>query len=243
MFLSVIIPAYNEEKRIVKTLVSVSAYLEQQPYEYEIIVVSDGSTDATVKTVQDLHIPHLAIIENKENHGKGYVVRQGLLMARGQYRLFMDADNSTKINEVEKLLVHAKEDSGIVIASRSMRGSEITTFQPWFRRILGNVYVILVGICTGLWGLHDTQCGFKLLTETVAQEVLPYCSINRWSFDPEILMLAKRMGYKITEVPVRWTNDINTKLTFLGMIEASFDLAMLRWRLWGIGDQVADSST
>src|SRR3989338_4838399 len=197
VFLSVIIPAYNEEKRLSATLHGVSAYLKQQPYEYEVLVVSDGSTDKTVEVVSSF--AGVRILHNEQNHGKGFVVRQGLWPATGQYRLFMDADNATPITEVEKLLAEI-ETHDLVIGSR--RGGSILLPQPLHRRILGKLYSLLVKTITGLYNISDTQCGFKLLRADVARNVLPKCRANGWSFDVEILKVAKLHGYSIKEVPV-----------------------------------------
>ncbi len=226
MYLSIVIPAYNEEKRIEKTLEATSAYLAAQPYEYEIILVSDGSTDATVAVVRSLNIPHLNIIDNKENNGKGFVVRQGLLAARGQYRLFMDADNATPVNEVEKLLVEVGTHD-LVIGSR--RGGSVVLPQPLHRRVLGKLYSLLVKTITGLYGISDTQCGFKLLTDTATENVLSQCRANGWSFDVEMLLIAKRQGFLIKEVPVAWSDGKDTKLKLRGMIDALLELLTIRW--------------
>jgi len=231
MYLSIVIPAYNEEKRITKTLLAVHVYLIAQKYEYEILVVDDGSTDKTVQVVSDLKLPHLQILSNPQNHGKGFVVRQGLLAATGQYRLFMDADNATPINEVEKLLAEI-ETHDLVIGSR--RGGSILLPQPLHRRILGKLYSLLVKTITGLYNISDTQCGFKLLRADVARNVLPKCRANGWSFDVEILKVAKLHGYSIKEVPVAWSDGKDTKMKLTGMVNAVFELLMIRWNTFHV---------
>lgn len=234
MYLSVIIPAYNEEKRLSKTLFEIDKYLRQQQYEYEIIVVSDGSKDRTVEVVRNLQsqIPNLKLINNKENHGKGFVVRQGMLEAKGEYRLFTDADNSTSIDQVEKLLPYFKEGFDIVIGSRDVKGAVLANPQPWLRRvILGNGFNLLVQMIVGLWGIWDSQCGFKILTTKAAGDILPRCKIDRWAFDPEILIIGKKLGYKIKEAPIIWVNDLESKVKFKGMVRMGFDLLKIRWNL------------
>jgi len=233
MYLSIVVPAYNEEKRLPKTLVEIDKYLRKQSYEYEIIVVNDGSKDKTAEIVKSLKfkVQNLKLIDNKENKGKGAVVRQGLLEAEGEYRLFTDADNSTSIDQVEKLLPYFKEGFDIVIGSRDVKGAVISNPQPWYRIILGNVFNLMVQIITGLWGIWDTQCGFKALSANVANDIFPRCKINRWAFDPEILIIAKKLDYKIKEVPIVWENDPESKVKLKGMIKMGFDLLRIRWNL------------
>ena len=230
MYLSIIIPAYNEEKVIAKTLAEADKYLRGQKYEYEIIVISDGAKDRTAEIVEDLlgQIPNLKLINNKENHGKGFVVRQAMLAAQGQYRLFTDADNATTIEQAEKLLPYFKQGYDIVIGSRDARGAVITNPQPWYRRIMGEVFNLMVQIITGLWGIWDSQCGFKMLTSKATQDILPKCRIDRWAFDPEILLVGKKMGYKIKEVPIIWANNPDSKVKLRSTIKMGLDLVKIR---------------
>lgn len=231
MKLSVIIPAYNEERRISKTILDVDKYLSKQKYSYEIIVVDDGSKDRTsfvVSKFQDV-IKNLKIISNPKNHGKGYVVRQGLLEAKGEFRVFMDADNSTTVDHVEKMWPFVEQGFEIVIGSRDVKGAVIAVPQPWHRRVLlGDTFNLLVQIICGLWGIWDTQCGFKGMTQKAAEEILPECKIDRWAFDPEILVIAKKKGYKIKEVPVTWINDIESKVKLKATIKMLFDVLKIR---------------
>ncbi len=233
MYLSIIIPAYNEERRLPKTLVEIDKYLRKQSYEYEIIVVNDGSKDKTADVVRSLQseIAKLKLIDNKENHGKGFVVRQGLSEAKGEYRLFTDADNSTSIDQVERLIPYFKEGYDIVIGSRDVKGAAITNPQPWHRIILGNIFNLMVQIFTGLWGIWDSQCGFKALSTKAINDILPRCKIDRWAFDPEILVIGRKLGYKIKEVPIVWINDLESKVKFKGMVKMGFDLLKIRWNL------------
>ena len=233
MFLSVIIPAYNEERRLPKTLAEIDKYLKQQSYDYEIIVVSDGSTDKTSEVVRGMssEIRNLRLIDNKKNHGKGYVVRQGILEAKGEIRLFTDADNSTSVGQVEKMLPYFKQNYDIVIGSRDIKGAKITTPQPLFRRILGEIFNLKVQFWAGLWGIWDTQCGFKALSAKAANDIMPRCVIDRWAFDPEILAVAKKLKYKIKEVPGVWINDAESKVKLRSTIKMALDLVKIRWNL------------
>ncbi|MFH1656659.1 MAG: dolichyl-phosphate beta-glucosyltransferase [Candidatus Nealsonbacteria bacterium] len=233
MYLSVIIPAYNEEKRIPSTLIDIDKYLRKQTFSYEILVVNDGSKDNTAKVVRGLQrkIKNLKLIDNKKNHGKGFVTRQGLMKAKGEYRLFTDADNSTSINQVKKLLPFFKKGYDIVIGSRDVKGAVLDPPQPLKRIIVGNIFNLSVQVIVGLWGIWDTQCGFKALSAEAVSKILPKCSIDRWAFDPEILKIGKKLGYKIKEVPVVWKNDLESKVKLKGMIKMGFDLLKIRLNL------------
>jgi dolichyl-phosphate beta-glucosyltransferase len=233
MYLSVIIPAYNEERRLPKTLFDVDQYLKKQPYKYEIIVVNDGSKDKTAEVVNGLKtkIAGLKLIDNKENHGKGFVVKQGLLAAEGEYRLFMDADNSTSVNQVEKMLPFFKEGFDIVIGSRDVKGAVLANPQPFIRRFVGNIFNLMVQSVVGLWGIWDTQCGFKALSHRAAREIMPRCRIDRWAFDPEILAVGRKLGYKIKEVPVVWVNDAESKVKLRSTIKMALDLFVISCNL------------
>ncbi len=174
---------------------------------------------------------NLRLIDNRENHGKGFVVRQGLLEAKGDYRLFTDADNSTAIDQAEKLLPYFGQGYDIVIGSRDIKGAVLANPQPWHRRMLGEVFNLFVQIIVGLWGIWDSQCGFKIITAKAAQDILPRCKIDRWAFDPEILIIARKSGYKIKEAPVVWVNDPESKVKFGCMVKMGMDLLKIRWNL------------
>ena len=240
IFLSVIIPSYNEEKRIPDTLREIDKYLSKQDYPstgsgqaYEILVVNDGSKDGTADAVNSLipEIKNLRLIDNKENHGKGYVVKQGMLEAIGQYRVFTDADNSTSLNQVEKILPEFENGYEIVIGSRDVKGATIAVSQPWYRRKLGDVFNLIVQVISGLWGIWDTQCGFKGFSKKAVEEIFPKLTIDRWAFDVEILVIAKKFGYKIKEIPVVWINDPESRVNFKGMVKMLFEVFQVRWNL------------
>ena len=173
IYLSIIIPAYNEEKRIPETLKKIKAYLKDQSYSWEIIVVNDGSKDNTAQVVQGIALQdeNIRLIDNKKNNGKGYVVRQGLLEAKGDYRVFMDADNSTSVDHVEKMFPEFKNGYDVVIGSRDIKGAKLAIPQSWFRRKVGDIFNLLVQFLCGLWGIWDTQCGLRVLQENVLQKL------------------------------------------------------------------------
>lgn len=234
-FLSVIVPAFNEEKRLAKTLFEIDRYLRVQPYSYEILVVNDGSKDKTADVARNLipQIRNLKLIDNQENHGKGWVVRQGMLKSQGEYRLFTDADNSTSIDQVEKILPEFQAGFEIVLGSREIKGTVIAVPQPWYRRILGDIFNLIVQIISGLWGIRDTQCGFKGLTKKAAEEIFSKCKIDRWAFDVEILVIAKKIGYKIKEIPIIWKNDPESRVGIKGIIKMLFEVIQIRWNSIG----------
>lgn len=244
-FLSVIIPAYNEEKRIVKTLLSVDKYLSERDYDYEILVIDDGSRDNTVTIVKNFKkmIKNLDVIENKENHGKGWVVRQGMLAAKGKYRLFTDADNSTSPDQAKNLLSWlkgVKTRNGIVekigfydiaIGSRAIKGARVVIKQPIVRVLAGKASNFLIQ-SLALPGIWDSQCGFKIFTAKAASDIFKKATINRWGFDIEILALGRRLGYKIKEVPVTWMNDPDSKVSLRGYLNTFRELLKIRINLW-----------
>ena len=171
MYLSVIIPAYNEEKRLSKTLEEIDKYLSKQNYDYEILVVNDGSKDKTAQVIRDRVsvIQNLRLIDNKKNNGKGYVVRQGMLEAKGEYRIFTDADNSTSIDQVEKMWPYFEAGFDIVFGSRDAKGAILDLPQSPLRRFLGEVFGFLTNLIVGTWGIADSQCGFKCFTKKAAE--------------------------------------------------------------------------
>jgi len=231
--LSVVIPAYNEEKRLPKTLRDIDGYLRRQNYSYEIIVVSDGSKDRTVEVVRELmqKIKNLRILDFKKNYGKGYGVRQGMLEAKGDFRVFTDADNSTSINQIEKMWPEFKKGYDIVIGSRDVKGAILDPPQPLFRRVVGEGFKLFRKIVIGLWRIEDTQCGFKGFTKKSAENVFSKCKIDRFAFDPEFLLVAKKLGYKIKEIPIYWKNDPESKVKFKSIIKMAIDLFKIRLNL------------
>lgn len=233
IYLSVIIPAYNEEKRIGSTLLKIRDYLVRQDYVYEIIIVNDGSTDRTIDVVEEIKLKtaNLIIANNKENRGKGFVVRQGMLSARGDYRLFLDADNSSKIEEVENFFTYIKQGHDIIIGSRAIKGAHIIFAQRWQRKFLGNIYYLMAKFLAGLYGFYDTQCGLKIFSAESADKVFSKCHINGFSFDVEALLIAKKFGYSIKEVPINWSDSPGTKVKLKSMLKAVFDLLKIRFNL------------
>lgn len=237
MKLSIIIPAYNEAKRIGNTLLDVDKYLSEQNYSYEILVVIDGATDNTAEVVQNYKklVKNLRIINNKKNHGKGYVVRQGMLEANGTWRLFMDSDGSTSPEHLDKMWPLTKKYK-VVIGSRDPKdaeGAKQAVPQSFLKRTLGNMGNVWIQIF-GVRGIWDTQNGFKMFHKSAVKEIFSRAKMDRFSFDIEALALAKNLGYKIGIVPVHWINDPRSAVTFFGpngYIKVLLDVLRIRWNL------------
>ena len=212
-FLSIIIPAYNEEKRLPHTLEQVFSFLAEQEYEAEIIVVENGSNDRTFKIAQELSavFPNLYIFQNDEA-GKGKAVQRGMLEARGQYRIFCDADLSMPIEEIARF-IPPNNDTDIVIASREVEGA-IRYDEPLQRHITGRVFNLIIRMLA-LPDIHDTQCGFKGFRAEVAEDLFQHQCIEGWAFDVEILYIAKLRGYEIVELPIPWYYREESKISIL----------------------------
>lgn len=202
---SIVIPAYNESARLGASLEKVLAYVHQQRWDAEIIVVNDGSRDNTADIVRQFAAkdPMVKLLDNPGNRGKGYSVRSGMLLAQGRVILFSDADLSAPIEEAPKLLRALEAGADIAIGSRWLRAETQTQRQPLHRQLFGRIFNLLLRMSLGLQ-FADTQCGFKAFKRAAAQAIFPLQKIERWGFDPEILFLARKMGFKVEEVPVAW---------------------------------------
>ena len=232
VYLSIIIPAYNEEKRLPETLALVRDWVERQQVTVEVLVVDDGSTDGTAKVVREIsqRFPQLVLLENVVNRGKGSVVAQGMLAAKGEWRLFMDADASTPIAEVEKLLVHT-DSFEVVIGSRYLKPDSIKVKQPLKRRVVSRVWNVVIQSSL-LPGIRDTQCGFKLFSAAAASAIFSKQHVAGRLFDVETLTISRHLGYAVKEVPVDWYDSRDSKLR---AVRAGFralrDLSGIRRRL------------
>lgn len=232
-FLSVVIPAYNEEHRLPTTLIAIDKYLSSQDYSYEVLVVNDASTDRTAEVAQRFSetMKNVRLVSYDQNKGKGGAVKTGMLEARGTYRLFTDADNSTSIDHFEKMLPHFKAGYDVVICSRDLKESVLSPPQPWYKRVLGRMGNLIVQPLL-LPGLKDTQCGFKAFTEEAARDAFNRLTILRWGFDIEALALAKHMGYRIKEIPVVWVNDPHSKVQASSYAKTLLEVFKIRFNFW-----------
>jgi dolichyl-phosphate beta-glucosyltransferase len=212
-YLSIVIPAYNEEAFIKNTLDRVGEYLNGRYPSYEIIVVCDGCKDNTAEVAKEAAKDNLKIrvLDRKTNMGKGFSVRQGCLEAKGDYVIFTDADLSTPIDEIEKLLKSLEEGYDIAIGSRALKESDIQIRQAWYREIMGKIFNLLVQTFA-IKGIRDTQCGFKGFKKEVARKIFQRQTINGFGFDVEVIYIARVLGYNIKEVPVRWLNRAASKV-------------------------------
>lgn len=238
-YLSVIVPAYNEEDKIESTLHSINAYLSRQAYLYEVIVVNDGSKDGTAHIVSRLvsELPYLRLIDNRENRGKGWSVRQGMLSARGEITLFMDADNSTTLDQFDRMIPHLQNGFDVVIGSRRVEGAVISLHQPWFRENVGRVVNLIVRFIHGI-PMEDTQAGFKAFSGAAAEKIFPLQTIWQWVFDVELLAISRKLGFKVKEVPIVWKNDPKSQVKLKHTIKTLVDLVKIRLNLWsGVYDR------
>ncbi|MCM8768791.1 MAG: glycosyltransferase family 2 protein [Candidatus Omnitrophica bacterium] len=217
---SIIIPAYNEEKRLGPTLIAVADYFLSSSKTFEIIVVDDGSTDGTAQLVEKIKPAYSAgsergifrLVRHETNQGKGKAVRTGVLLATGRWILFTDADLSTPITEFDKMEQALRNGDEVVIGSRALPESRIMVAQPWFRRQIGRIFPLLVR-CLLLPDFHDTQCGFKAFKKETAQRLFQQLQTSGFAFDVEILLRAKKAGINVREIPVIWYNSRESKVS------------------------------
>ncbi len=209
--LSIVIPAYNEEKRLTPFINDVLTYINKLKKEIEIIIVDDGSNDNTNQIAQEFASTdkRIRIITSQENCGKGSAVKKGILNAKGSYILFIDADGATSITELDKVFPLIENKNDIIIGSRNIKGSLVK--RNIWRRFLAFVFNLTVN-AFAVSNIKDTQCGFKILQKDIAIELFTKMKENRWAFDVELLYLAQFSGYSITEIPVNWDTKEGSKL-------------------------------
>ncbi len=228
---SIVIPAYNEAARIGNALEQVVACIHERGWNAEVIVVDDGSRDQTAEIVRTFakNHPEVRLLQNPGNHGKGYSVRNGILHSFGEVVMFTDADLSAPIEEADGLFAAIAAGADIAIGSRWLERTRQTIRQPLYRQFFGRCFN---GVTRAIMGLPyaDTQCGFKAFTRAASQTVFQLQTIERWGFDPEILFIARKRGYRVDEVAVSWAHDERTRMSYLkdGMRMLQ-DIAIVRW--------------
>jgi dolichyl-phosphate beta-glucosyltransferase len=231
---SIVVPAYNESARIGATLEKALQYAARQGWNAEVIVVDDGSTDNTAEIVRrcaDRH-PALRLLENPGNRGKGYSVRNGMLHASGDVLLFSDADFSSPIEEADKLFAAIAAGADIAIGSRWIRTDLQIRKQPLHRQLFGRMFNLALRLVLGLH-YKDTQCGFKAFSRRAAEAIFPLQHIERWGFDPELLYLAKKFGFKVAELPVVWVHRDGTRINPLrDGLRMVHEMFRIRWNSW-----------
>lgn len=233
MKLSVIIPAYNEEKRIAKTLTDVDGYLSKQAYDYEIIVMVNNSRDRTYDIVREMEAGPIkkATAVNLAMGGKGNAVRRGILdKAEGDIIMFMDADNASPISEMEKFFPEFENGADVVIGSRYLNPETVKHHQALYRIVLSRAANLLIQLLA-VPGIKDTQLGFKAFKKECAKDIFRLVTISRWGFDMEVLTIARARGYKIKEVAISWTEYGGGHVPMKAYIESLIDLFKIKWKL------------
>ena len=231
--LSVIIPAYNEELRLPETLRQVGGYLAGQPYESEVLVVDDGSTDGTAAAADSgAGIPSLRLIQHPDraNHGKGAAVTLGMLEARGDFRLFMDADNSTTLDQIAGFWPWFEKGYEVVVGSRKVRGARVVVHQAWYKELAGRWGNFLIR-ALAVPGISDTQAGFKMFSRRAAEAIFPRLTIARWGYDIEILAIARLLNLRVCEAPIVWVNAPGSKVRSSAYLQVIAEVWRIRRNL------------
>lgn len=229
--LSVVIPVYNEEQRLPKTFAGLEYFLRPHPFSgVEVIFVDDGSRDKTAELIANFKFRYpVQLVSYAENRGKGYAVREGMRAAQNDYALTLDADMSTGFLELQKMAPFMERGCPVIIGTRKASGASVTRRQSWHRQKMGEGYTLLANFMTGVW-VSDFTCGFKCFAREAREKIFKAASIDRWSYDAEVLFLAKRFGFRICEAPVAWENDGDTRVRLGKDIIGSFvDLVKIRF--------------
>ncbi|MFA5871443.1 MAG: glycosyltransferase [Parcubacteria group bacterium] len=236
-YLSIIIPAYNEGGRKGKemrhNMSEIGRYLGKKNISYEVIIVSDGSKDNTADVGRELGhlVKKCIVIDRKKNRGKWYSVREGFMKAHGEYRLLTDADGATSITNMEGFWPFMEKGRDIIIGSRDLKEAQIKKHQPKWKEMLGDLGNILIQCLMGLRGIEDTQCGFKVVSEKAVKDIVPQMKVDRWGGDFEMLMLARKKGYEIDQVPVIWIDAGQSLVGVKGYIKTLMELFQVKWRM------------
>jgi dolichyl-phosphate beta-glucosyltransferase len=235
MYLSVIIPAYNEEKRIRKTIAANIAYIQKKGFEAEVLIVDNGSTDGTQRIVNEFsrETPFVKLVQ-AHGRGKGSAVRFGMIRAEGDIRLFMDADNATTLDHFDLMEPLFREGDEVIFGtrdSRDLKEAKQVIPQSWYRRLLGDIGNLLIQV-TVLPGIWDTQAGFKACTRKAAETIFSRARIDGFGFDIEMLALARKFKFKLGKVPLKWENDPDSKVSLSSYIKVFLEMFQVRWNLW-----------
>ena len=236
-YVSIVIPTYNEEVRKDKMeehLKSIGNYFNEKGLNYEIIIALDGPKDNTSAIVKEHanNLPNIKVLDRTENRGKGFTLRESMVKAEGDIILFTDMDGATPIRMLDKFLPKFQDENyDIVIGSRDMEESQVKVRQPKWKEFLGNAGNLMIQMVGGLWGMKDTQCGFKAFTREAVKDIVPRTTVDRWGLDFELLMIGKKLGYKTVEVPVEWIDSGESTVGISGYISTFKDLFSVRWNM------------
>jgi dolichyl-phosphate beta-glucosyltransferase len=226
--LSIVVPAYNEEKIIKISLEKIVGFLKKKKYSWEVVVVDDGSQDSTSEVVSNMKNTNIKLVRLGQNRGKGGALREGMLKAKGKIIVFMDADLSVPLTNIDKFYKELKNGTDVVIASRRTKGAKIAIHQPWHREKMGQVFTALTRLFIGT-NTSDFTCGFKGFRHEAARKIFKNLLINRWAYDAEIIFLAEKFDYQVKELPIEWKNRIDTRVRLSGVVlETLRDLLKIR---------------
>ena len=227
-FLSIILPAHNEEQRLPQTLLEIDQFISEQSWKVEVVIVENGSLDRTLEIAREYASSHTnVVVIHEDRPGKGLAVKQGMLAASGNYRFFCDVDLSMPIDQIPRFLPPVLTSVDIAIGSREAKGS-IRYNEPFYRHFIGRLFSYVVWFLV-LPGINDTQCGFKCFTAAATQKLFPLQTVHDWAFDVEILAIAKKMGYKIVEVPIPWYYSPQSKVNVLrDLLQTTRDVLKVR---------------
>jgi dolichyl-phosphate beta-glucosyltransferase len=211
----------------------IAKYLDKKNISYEVVAVSDGSKDNTVDVFNEYKgtIKNLVVVDRKQNRGKWYSVREGYMKARGEYRLLTDADGATAIDNLKDFWPLMEKGEDIIIGSRDLKAAKILKHQPKWKEFMGDAGNLLIQFLMGLRGIDDTQCGFKVFSEKAVKDIVPQMKVDRWGGDFEMLMLARKKGYKINEVPVVWVDAGQSLVGVKGYVRTLTELFQVKWRM------------
>lgn len=236
-YVSVVIPTYNEEVRKEKMkehLESIGNYFKNKSLTYEILIALDGPKDNTAQLVNEYasRLENIRVLDRKENMGKGFTLRESMVKADGEIVIFTDMDGATPIKMLDRMLPKFQDEKfDIVIGSRDKDESQVKVHQPFWKEWLGNGGNLMIQMVGGLWGMKDTQCGFKAFTKEAIRDIVPRTTVNRWGLDFELLMIGKKLGYKIAEVPVEWIDSGDSLVGISGYISTFRDLFSVKWNM------------
>lgn len=233
IYLTVLIPCYNEAGIIKDNLTEILNFLSKKKYSWEVVVVDDGSQDSSIQQISKIENPNLKLISYKVNRGKGGALKEGMANSSGKYIIFMDADLSVPVETINEFLKELEEENtGVAIGTRKIKNAKVLVHQPWLRENLGKGFTFITRIISSV-NVSDFTCGFKGFTFDAAKKIFSNSLLARWAYDAEILYLAKKYGYKIAEIPVTWTNRKDTRVKLFNAVVTSFaDLVKMKVYDW-----------